>query len=339
MAKKKNNNSNNNNEVEKKEEEKSKGSDGGGKKEEKGPVPVLLKVEMHCEGCVSKIVKSVRAFEGVETVKAEPSSNKLAVTGKIDPLKVRDYLHLKTKKQVDLISPQPQKQDTNKNNNGSGNKEDKKSNDKKPDSAAKPKEAPVSTAVLKLGLHCQGCIKKIQKMVLRTKGVQEIGIDTKTELVTVKGTMDVKALAETLKERLKRPVDIVPPKKEKEGGKEAENAAEGGGGKKKGGGGNGGGQDAAAAAAAAKLEEINRMEFTVQPGFGYMGQPIYGNGYVGQPVYASHGPDYGYGYEFGHAPHQGYGFGHAPHQGYRPVQAYPDHLQFNDENPNACSIM
>ncbi|XP_011004790.1 PREDICTED: uncharacterized protein LOC105111195 [Populus euphratica] len=334
MAKKKNNN--NNNEVEKKEEEKSKGSDGGGKKEGNGPVPVVLKVEMHCEGCVSKIVKSVRAFEGVETVKAEPSSNKLTVTGKIDPLKVRDYLHLKTKKQVDLISLQPQQQDTNKNNSSS-NKEDKKSNDKKPDSAAKPKEAPVSTVVLKLGLHCQGCIRKIQKIVLKTTGVQEIGIDRKTELVTVKGTMDVKALAETLKERLKRPVDIVPPKKEKEGGKEADNAAEGGGGKKKGGGGNGGGQDAAAAAA--KMEEINRMEFAVQPGFGYMGQPIYGNGYVGQPVYASHGPDYGHGYGFGHAPYQGYGFGHAPLQGYRPVQAYPDHLQFNDENPNACSIM
>jgi copper chaperone CopZ len=203
LQKKNNSSSNNNNEVEKKEEEKSKGSDGGGKKEEKGPVPVVLKVEMHCEGCVSKIVKSVRALEGihflltlfgffflhkqilkiisfysvflllsirflfpfllcrscnwvfavslmgfvfgvflgVETVKAEPSSNKLTVTGKIDPLKVTDYLHLKTKKQVDLISPQPQKQDSNKNNNSSSNKEDKKSNDKKPDSAAnKPKE-------------------------------------------------------------------------------------------------------------------------------------------------------------------------------------------------------
>jgi hypothetical protein len=79
-------------------------------------------------------------FLGVETVKAEPSSNKLTVTGKIDPLKVTDYLHLKTKKQVDLISPQPQKQDSNKNNSSSSNKEDKKSNDKKPDSAAKPKE-------------------------------------------------------------------------------------------------------------------------------------------------------------------------------------------------------
>ena len=75
---------------------------------------------------------------GVELVKAEATSNKLTVTGKVDPLKIRDYLNHKTKKKVELISPQPQKQDTNKNNNN--NKEDKKSNDKKPDTDAKPKE-------------------------------------------------------------------------------------------------------------------------------------------------------------------------------------------------------
>lgn len=74
---------------------------------------------------------------GVESVEAEATSNKLTVTGKVDPLKIRDYLNHKTKKKVELISPQPQKQDTNKNNN---NKEDKKSNDKKPDTDAKPKE-------------------------------------------------------------------------------------------------------------------------------------------------------------------------------------------------------
>ncbi|CAK7332221.1 unnamed protein product [Dovyalis caffra] len=342
MAKKKNNNNNNNknNEVEKKDEEKNKGGDGGGKKEEKHPAPVVLKVEMHCEGCVSKIVKSVRAFEGVESVKAEAASNKLTVTGKVDPLEIRDYLQHKAKKKVDLISPQPQKQDNNKNNNSSSNKEDKKSNDKKPDSATKPKEAPVTTAVLKLGLHCQGCVEKIRKIVHKTKGVHEIVIDKPKELLTVKGTMDVKALTETLKERLKRPVDIVPPKKEKEGGKDGDNAAGGGGGKKKGGGGNGGqdgeGGGGGGAAAAAKTEQ-NRMEFMVQPGFGpgfgYVNQPIYGNGYVGQPVYSSYGPDYGYGYGYGHGPHPGYG----PHPG--PVVGYPDHLQFNDENPNACAVI
>jgi hypothetical protein len=75
---------------------------------------------------------------GAESVEAEATSNKLTVIGKVDPLKIRDYLHYKTKKKVEVISPQPQKQDTataNKNN-----KEDKKSNDKKPDSDAKPKE-------------------------------------------------------------------------------------------------------------------------------------------------------------------------------------------------------
>lgn len=164
--------------------------------------------------------------------------------------------------------------------------------------------------------------------------MHEIVIDKQKELVTVKGTMDVKALTETLKSRLKRAVDIVPPKKEKEGGKDGENVAGGGGGKKKGGGGNGG-QDAAAAPAA-KMEE-NRMEYMVQPGFGsgygyvgqpihgngYVVQPIHGNGYVGHPVYAPYGPGYAYGYGYGHGP----------------VQGYPDHLRFNDENPNACSIM
>ncbi|KAJ6765506.1 HEAVY METAL-ASSOCIATED ISOPRENYLATED PLANT PROTEIN 6 [Salix purpurea] len=259
MAKKKNSSSNNNNNtsnvVEKKEGgENKKGGNGVEKKQENSPVPVVLKVEMHCDGCVSTILKSVRSFEGVESVEAEATSNKLTVTGKVDPLKIRDYLNHKTKKKVELISPQPQKQDTSKNNN---NKEDKKSNDKKPDTDAKPKEAPVITAVLKLEFHCQGCIEKIDKIVHKTKGVHERVLDKQKELVTVKGTMDVKALAETLKSRLKRAVDIVPPKKEKEkekekeGGKDGENAAGGGGGKKKGGGGNGG-QDAAAAAAATK---------------------------------------------------------------------------------------
>ncbi|KAG6779948.1 hypothetical protein NC652_012089 [Populus alba x Populus x berolinensis] len=335
MAKKKNNNSSN--VVEQKEGgENKKGGDGGGKKQENNPNPVVLKVEMHCEGCVSTILKHARAFEGVESVEAEATSNKLTVMGKVDPLKIRDYLHYKTKKKVELISPQPQKQDTTTANKN--NKEDKKSNDKKPDSDAKPKEAPVITAVLKLGLHCQGCIEKIDKIVTKTKGVHEIVIDKQKELVTVKGTMDVKALTETLKSRLKRPVDIVPPKKDKEGGKDGENVAGGGGGKKKGGGGNGGQDAAAAAAPAAKMEE-NRMEYMVQPGFGsgygyvgqpihgngYVIQPIHGNGYVGHPVYAPYGPGYGYGY--------GYGYGHGP------VQGYPDHLRFNDENPNACSIM
>ena len=65
ILQKKNNNNNSSNVVEQKEGgENKKGGDGGGKKQENNPNPVVLKVEMHCEGCVSTILKHARAFEG-----------------------------------------------------------------------------------------------------------------------------------------------------------------------------------------------------------------------------------------------------------------------------------
>lgn len=46
---------------------KKKGEDGGGnkKKNETASVTVVLKVDMHCEGCASRIVKCVRSFQGL----------------------------------------------------------------------------------------------------------------------------------------------------------------------------------------------------------------------------------------------------------------------------------
>lgn len=42
-------------------------------------------------------------------VKTDCGANKLTVIGNVDPAKVRDRLVEKTKKKVDLISPQPKK--------------------------------------------------------------------------------------------------------------------------------------------------------------------------------------------------------------------------------------
>ncbi|TXG73794.1 hypothetical protein EZV62_002373 [Acer yangbiense] len=321
MAKKKKNNqnkneNNNNNGGDSKThnegDQKEKKDGGENKKEaEKGPLTVVLKVDMHCEGCASKIVRCVRAFDGVESVNTEIATNKLTVVGSaLDPSKIRDKLQSKTKKRVDLISPQPKKD---------------KENDPKPDNKPKsdekkPKEPPVTTAVLKVVLHCQGCIEKIHKLVSKFKGVKDMSVDKQKDLITVKGTMDVKALTECLKDRLKKPVEIVPPKKEKDekesnGGGGGDN--NGGGGKKKnkggGGGGNGGDGDGGqmveegggGGGGGVKVEG-NRMEYMVPPGFGY------GYGYQ-FPVY-----DYGYPAGQMHAP--------APQM-------------FSDENPNACSIM
>ncbi|XP_018445033.2 heavy metal-associated isoprenylated plant protein 3 isoform X1 [Raphanus sativus] len=245
MAKQKKNNSNS-----------EKKGDGGGDK--KTPcITVVLKVDMHCDGCASKIVKCLRSFKGVETVKTESESGKLTVTGEVDPAKLRETLAEKTKKKVELVSPQPKKE--NKNKSDDDKNKEKKSSDEK-----KPKEAPVTTVVLKLNFHCDGCVANIQKTVTKTKGVHGMTMEKEKQLVTVKGTMDVKKLVESLSEKLKRPVEIVPPKKDKD----KEN---GSGDKKKGGG-----------------EGVNMMEYVAA-------QPYY------ESAYYPGGP-YGYYPVQAHAP-------------------------------------
>ncbi|KAK8683621.1 hypothetical protein V6N13_039675 [Hibiscus sabdariffa] len=266
---------------------------GDGEKKENGSSIFVFKVDCLCDGCAIKVLKCIRGFQGVDAVTTESSSNKVTVTGAVDPAAIKEKLVKKTKKKVDLISPQ-QKKD--------GNKEENKE-------------------------------KKADKEKNQDSGVHELKVDKVKELVTVKGTMDVKALAEALKDKLKKNVEIVPLKKEKEGKKEGgENGGggggDGGGGKKKnkgsnGGAGDGGNETAAPATGGGKMEG-NRMEFVVQPQFGYM------------PSYPGYGhPGYGYGY--GHQQAHGHGYpGYVP--GY-PVSVHPPHHLFNDENPNACAIM
>ncbi|KAK9999407.1 hypothetical protein SO802_019010 [Lithocarpus litseifolius] len=306
-----------------------KKDNGGGEKKNKdsNSLTAVYKIDMHCEGCATKIKRCVKDFEGVEDVKAEMALNKLTVVGKVDPTKLRDKLSQKTKKNVELVSPQPPKKDNKAAADDS--KPEKKAEDKK------PKEAPVTTAVLKLSLHCQGCIGKINRLVLRTKGVQDMTLDKEKELVIVKGTMDAKALAESLKERLKRPVEVVPPKKEKEGGGDGDKKDGGGGGKKKGGG-DGGQEQGGGGGGGGHIMMENRMEVLGHPGFGY-----YDNGY-----------GYGSGFVngYGHAQGSEHGYGH----GYGGPMGVPvggpvgvpvgGHSQlspnmFSDENPNGCSIM
>ncbi|KAK8601454.1 hypothetical protein V6N13_058840 [Hibiscus sabdariffa] len=308
-----------------KKNENKKGGDG--EKKEKGSSIFVFRVDCLCDGCAIKVLKCIRGFQGVDAVTTESSSNKVTVTGAVDPAAIKEKLVKKTKKKVDLISPQPKK-DGNKEENKEKKADKEKSqdsgndNDKKPEK--KPKEAPITTADLKVQLkcQCQGCIVKIRKIVADTKGVHELKVDKVKELVTVKGTMDVKALAEALKDKLKKNVEIVPLKKEKEGkneGGENGGGGDGGGGKKKNKGGNGGagdgGNETAATGGGGGKMEGNRMEFMVQPQFGYM------------PSYPGYGHP-GYGHQQGH--------GYVP--GY-PVSVHPPHHLFNDENPNACAIM
>ncbi|KAL9300945.1 Heavy metal-associated isoprenylated plant protein 1 [Arabidopsis thaliana] len=173
------------------------------------PVHVVLKIDFHCDGCIARIVRLSRRLEGVETVRADPDSNKLTLIGFImDPVKIAEKLQKKSKKKVELISPKPKK-DTKENN-------EKKANDKTQTVVA------VTTVVLKVNCSCDGCIKRIQKAVSTTKGVYQVKMDKEKETVTVMGTMDIKSVTDNLKRKLKKTVQVVPEKKKQK--KDKDNA-------------------------------------------------------------------------------------------------------------------
>ncbi|KAG1362582.1 putative Heavy metal-associated isoprenylated plant protein 5 [Cocos nucifera] len=283
---------------EKKKEGGGGGGGGGGKKEE-GPAGLCTELFPH-----RRLIfwESGDSGTGVEGVKADIATNKLTVLGKADPWKVKERVEAKTRKKVDIISPaNPRKKDA-----GGDAKKPAGGDAKKPD-GKKPKAPAPSTVVLKIRLHCEGCIQKIRKTIRKIKGVEEVSIDAPKDLVTVKGTMDVKSLPAILKEKLRRSVEIIQPKKDGGGGGgggggekkekgsdgsggEKKEKGDGGGGEKKDGGKKDDGEKAAATpAAAAPMPEVNKMDY--------------------------YGP-YGYRIEMVHAPQL-----------------------FSDENPNACSIM
>ncbi|KAL5213077.1 hypothetical protein ABZP36_023924 [Zizania latifolia] len=77
----------------------------------------------------------------------------------------------------------------------------------------KPLVPVVGTVVLKIGavgLHCDGCMDRIRAKLFNIKGVEQVSMDMAKNQVTVTGTMDIKAMPEKLRKKLRRPVDVVP---------------------------------------------------------------------------------------------------------------------------------
>lgn len=143
-------------------------------------------------------------------------------------------------------------------------------------------------------------------------------VDKPNDIVMVKGAMDMKALAETLKKHLKRDVQILQPKKDekkeekKDKEKEKEKKGKGGGegnaaakGGSAGSGGEGAIQDVREAAMEGSKMQVQQFNY----GYGYPSPYMHAPGYTGGVV----DPYYQFSY-------------HAPQI-------------FSDENPNACSIM
>ncbi|KAK4377549.1 hypothetical protein RND71_003845 [Anisodus tanguticus] len=344
---------------EKKEVTKVKGA------EKKGDgASIVLKLDLHCEGCAKKVRHFIRHIHGVENVKSDCESGKLTVKGDVDPTWLRERVEIKTKKTVELISSPPKKDGGAAGGGGdkkSGEKTEKKTEDKKADEK-KTKEVQVSTVVaLKIRVHCDGCAHKIKRVIKKIKGVKQVTIESEKDLFMVKGTMDIKKLTPYLTDKLKQNVEVVPSKKDNGGGekkgkdgdndkKEKESGGGGGGDKKEKGssGGtekkdgeskkaSGGGEEGSKSVDAKeqKTEMINKMEY-----YGYNANTFYAtpmqnlshmNQDYGETMYD---PDYahsGYVVEYGHQPQ------------YVPPPPPPTYLNapqmFSDENPNGCFIM
>ncbi|KAJ9181543.1 hypothetical protein P3X46_009664 [Hevea brasiliensis] len=324
--------------------EKKPAADAGaaGDKKDDAKVISVYKIDMHCEGCAKKIRRAVRRLEGVEAVKTDCEGNKLTVTGKVDPANVKARVEEKTKKKVEIVSPQPKKDGGDKKPE---EKAEKKPEEKKPEEKKPPKE---STVVLKIREHCDGCIPNIKETILKYKGVDNVTVDGTKDLVTVKGTMKVKEMVPYLKEKLKRNVEVVPPKKDeekKEGGGEKKEEAkaekkeeakaekkEGDGGKKE--------------EAAAKVE-VSKLEYFPAPVPTQWLDGVFGQSYAVEPQHGYYAVNQGLGY-----PMMNHGYPMMNHgyvqqgyvqQGYvmEPVYHHPMHAPqiFSDENPNSCSVM
>ncbi|PON60305.1 Heavy metal-associated domain containing protein [Parasponia andersonii] len=318
-------------------------ADAGGKKDD-GAVTAVLKLDLHCEGCVKKIKRTVKRFEGVDNVTADIGANKVTVTGtgKMDPSAIKEKLEQKISKKVELLTPQPKKDAATGDKKPAAEKKPA-GEEKKPAEDKKPKQ---STVVLKLRLHCDGCVHKIKKIISKINGVESVDVDAPKDLVTVKGTMEATDLAPYLTRKLKRTVEVVPPAKKDDGAGEKKNKeaapAAGGGGDKKdkkeekidAGEGKPAAAVAGAVAAPAKVE-VNKMEY-------------YGYGQPSSILYYDQGPVSAHNrYVMEAHAHQAFVTENYANHGYQmanhgyagPMDPYHAPQMFSDENPNACSIM
>uniref|UniRef100_A0A804HMV3 HMA domain-containing protein n=1 Tax=Musa acuminata subsp. malaccensis TaxID=214687 RepID=A0A804HMV3_MUSAM len=134
-------------------------------------------------------------------------------------------------------------------------------------------QSPVSTVVLKIRLHCDGCIHRIKKNIYKIKGVQEVTVDAAKDLVTVRGTMDAKTLRAVLKDKLKRGVEVVPPKKHAGSGgggdEKKDKGGDGGGGEKREEDGGGGEKKEKEGGGGAEKKEAVAMSGGSYGGYGY----------------------------------------------------------------------
>ncbi|XP_078164131.1 heavy metal-associated isoprenylated plant protein 7-like isoform X2 [Carex rostrata] len=286
---------------EQKEEEKKEEPPKEEEKKEEAPEPpeIVLKVDMHCEGCAKKVQKSLRKFEGVEEVKADSRAKTVVVKGKAaDPAKICERVQRKTGRRVELISPLPPPP-----------KEEKKEEPPKeaPPPEEKKEEPKPITVVLKIRMHCEACAQILQKRIKKMEGVESVETDIANDQILVKGIFDPNVLVEHVHKRTGRQALIVPEEEKKEEEKKEEEKKE---------------EDKKNEEP--KEEELKKYDYWHPFPHVEYAYPAY----PGYPAYHAY-----HAYQPPHIQYDSYPLHHAQYGLYAQPQV------FSDENPNACSVM
>ncbi|KAI9110857.1 hypothetical protein K1719_018295 [Acacia pycnantha] len=98
-------------------------------------------------------------------------------------------------------------------------KHEEKAEEKKEEEAEEKKEEPKppSPCVLFVDLHCMGCAKKIQKSIMKMRGVEGVVIDMAKNEVIIKGLVEPQAICNRITKKIKRRAKIISPLPEAEG--------------------------------------------------------------------------------------------------------------------------
>ncbi|KAM0946846.1 putative heavy metal-associated isoprenylated plant protein [Dioscorea sansibarensis] len=94
-------------------------------------------------------------------------------------------------------------------------KEEPKDQEKKEEKAeeknVEAKTPPPNPVILFVDLHCVGCAKKIERTILKYRGVEEVEINMVQNQVTVKGTVDPQALCSRIQKKTRRKAKVISP--------------------------------------------------------------------------------------------------------------------------------
>ncbi|TKY71863.1 Copper transport protein ATX1 [Spatholobus suberectus] len=149
---------------------------------------VILKALIHCEGCSNQISKCLKSLDGVRHVVVDREHQRVIVKGEAvnDPVKVLERLRRKYSKNVELISPKP-----------------------KPDNKQKKPQKKRNRLVLKMYMHCEGCVSDVKKKIEKMEGVDSVEVDKEKSRVVVKGTVESTKLVEKVKKKLGKHAEIL----------------------------------------------------------------------------------------------------------------------------------